>query len=62
MGSARTTVCQDQTSVLRGFGKDIMTTDHKGYKVKDSMDWQDKLILWACVAAVVGLLLFEVWK
>ena len=39
-----------------------MTTDHKGYKVKDSMDWQDKLVLWACVAAVVGLLLLEVWK
>ena len=32
-----------------------MTTDHKGYKVKDSMDWQDKLILWACVIVVAIL-------
>jgi len=30
-----------------------MTTDHKGYKVKTSMDWQDKLILWACVIVVI---------
>ena len=27
--------------------------DHKGYEVKDSMDWQDKLILWACVIVVI---------
>ena len=27
--------------------------DHKGYKVKDSMDWQDKLILWACVVVAI---------
>jgi len=30
-----------------------MTTDHKGYKVKDSMDRQDKLILWACVVVAI---------
>ena len=30
-----------------------MTTDHKGYKVKESFDWQDKLILWACVIVVI---------
>jgi len=42
-----------------------MTTDHKGYKVKTSMDWQDKLILWACVLAVLtvaGLVLGGVVK
>ena len=27
--------------------------DHKGYEVKDSMDWRDKLILWACVIVVI---------
>lgn len=27
--------------------------DHKGYEVKDSMDWQDKLILWACVIVAI---------
>ncbi len=27
--------------------------DHKGYEVKTSMDWQDKLILWACVIVVI---------
>lgn len=27
--------------------------DHKGYEVKTSMDWQDKLILWACVVVVL---------
>lgn len=26
-----------------------MKTDHKGYEIKTRMDWQDKLILWACV-------------
>ena len=30
-----------------------MTTDHKGYEIKTSMDWQDKLILWACVVVVL---------
>ncbi len=32
-----------------------MTTDHKGYKVKDSMDWQDRLVLWSCVVTVTCL-------
>ena len=27
--------------------------DHKGYKVKDSMDWQDKLILWTCIVVAI---------
>ena len=27
--------------------------DHKGYKVKDSMDWQDKLVLLACIVVVL---------
>ena len=27
--------------------------DHKGYEVKTSMDWQDKLVLWACVIVVI---------
>jgi hypothetical protein len=27
--------------------------DHKGYEIKTSMDWQDKLILWACVIVVI---------
>ena len=27
--------------------------DHKGYEVKTSMDWRDKLILWACVIVVI---------
>ena len=30
-----------------------MTTDHKGYEVKESFDWQDRLILWACVVVVI---------
>lgn len=36
--------------------------DHKGYEIKNRMDWQDRVVLWACVAAVVGLLLIEAWK
>ncbi len=35
--------------------------DHKGYEERP-IDNQDRIILWACVAAVVGLLLIEVWK
>lgn len=27
--------------------------DHKGYEVKTSMDWQDKLVLLACVVVVI---------
>ena len=27
--------------------------DHTGYEVKTSMDWQDKLILWACVVVAI---------
>jgi hypothetical protein len=27
--------------------------DHKGYEVKTSMDWQDKLILCACIVVVL---------
>jgi len=27
--------------------------DHKGYEIKSRMDWQDKLILWACVIVVI---------
>jgi len=27
--------------------------DHKGYEVKDSMDWRDKLILWTCVVVAI---------
>ena len=27
--------------------------DHKGYEVKTSMDWQDKLILCACVVVAI---------
>ena len=27
--------------------------DHKGYEVKDSMDWQDKLVLLACIVVVL---------
>jgi hypothetical protein len=27
--------------------------DHKGYRIKDHMDWQDRLILWACVIVVI---------
>lgn len=30
-----------------------MTTDHKGYEIKSRMDWQDRLILWACVLTVM---------
>jgi len=33
--------------------EDGMTTDHKGYEIKSRMDWQDRLILWACVLAVL---------
>ena len=39
--------------------------DHKGYEIKDRMDWQDRLILWACVLAVLmvaGLVLAGVVK
>jgi hypothetical protein len=27
--------------------------DHKGYKVKTSMDWQDKLVLLVCIVVVL---------
>jgi len=30
-----------------------MTTDHKGYEIKTRMDWQDRLVLWVCVAVVL---------
>jgi len=39
--------------------------DHKGYEIKSRMDWQDRLILWACVLAVLtvaGLVLGGVVK
>jgi hypothetical protein len=26
--------------------------DHKGYEMRE-MDWQDKLILWACVVVAI---------
>jgi len=30
--------------------------DHKGYELLDRpLDWQDKLILWACVLAILML-------
>ena len=27
--------------------------DHKGYEIKSRMDWQDRLILWACVVVAI---------
>ena len=27
--------------------------DHKGYEIKDRMDWQDKLVLLACVVVAI---------
>lgn len=39
--------------------------DHKGCEIKPRMDWQDRLILWACVLTVTviaGMLLCGVVK
>ena len=33
--------------------------DHKGYEVKTSMDWRDKLILWTCVVVAIAALTGE---